>query len=29
VLAEGPLEQIRQLQAQMNEYVQLLEAAPA
>jgi len=29
LLAEGPLEQIRQLQAQMGEYVQHLEAAPA
>jgi hypothetical protein len=29
VLAEGPLEQIRQLQAQVDEYVRQLEAAPA
>jgi len=29
ILAEGPLEQIRQLQAQIDEYVQRLEAAPA
>ena len=29
VLAEGPLEQIRQLQAQLDEYVQRMEAAPA
>jgi hypothetical protein len=29
VLAEGPLEQLRQLQAQIDEYVQRLEAAPA
>jgi hypothetical protein len=29
VLAEGPLEQIRQLQAQVDEYVRHLEAAPA
>jgi len=28
VLAEGPLEQIRQLQAQIDEYVQRLEKAP-
>ena len=29
ILAEGSLEQIRQLQAQIDEYVQRLEAAPA
>ena len=29
VLAEGPLEQLRQLQAQMDEYVQRLEGATA
>lgn len=29
VLAEGPLEQLRQLQAQVDEYVRQLEAAPA
>jgi hypothetical protein len=29
VLAEGPLEQLRQLQAQFDEYVRRLEAAPA
>jgi hypothetical protein len=29
ILAEGPLEQIRQLQGQVDEYVRLLEAAPA
>ena len=29
VLAEGPLEQVRQLQAQVDEYVRRLEAAPA
>lgn len=29
VLAEGPLEQIRQLQVQVDEYVRHLEAAPA
>jgi DNA anti-recombination protein RmuC len=29
VLAEGPLEQLRQLQAQVDEYVRHLEAAPA
>jgi len=29
VLAEGPLEQIRQLQAQLDEYFQRLQAAPA
>ena len=29
VLAEGPLEQLRQLQAQMDEYVQRLEGAAA
>jgi DNA anti-recombination protein RmuC len=29
VLAEGPLEQIRQLQAQVDEYVRHLETAPA
>ena len=28
VLAEGPLEQIRQLQAQIDEYVRHLEEAP-
>ncbi len=28
VLAEGPLEQIRQLQAQVDEYVRHLETAP-
>ena len=28
-LAEGPLDQIRQLQAQMDEHVQHLEATPA
>lgn len=29
MLAEGPLEQLRQLQAQVNEYVQRLEGASA
>jgi hypothetical protein len=29
VLDEGPLEQVRQLQAQVDEYVRRLEAAPA
>ena len=29
VLAEGPLEQVRQLQAQVDKYIQHLEAAPA
>lgn len=29
VLAEGPLEQLRQLQAQLDEYFQRLEVAPA
>ena len=29
ILAEGPLEQIRQLQAQIDDYVERLEAAPA
>ena len=29
ILAEGPLEQIRQLQAQIDEYVRRLEEAPA
>ncbi|MCI0540989.1 MAG: hypothetical protein L0Z50_37790 [Verrucomicrobiales bacterium] len=29
VLAEGPLEQIRQLQAQIDDYVRRLEEAPA
>ena len=29
VLAEGPLEQLRQLQAQMDEYLQRLEGAAA
>ena len=29
VLAEGPLEQIRQLQRQVDDYVRHLEAAPA
>ena len=29
VLAEGPLEQIRQLQAQIDEYVRHLEETPA
>ena len=29
ILAEGPLEQIRQLQTQIDEYVRRLEAAPA
>jgi antitoxin component HigA of HigAB toxin-antitoxin module len=29
ILAEGPLEQIRQLQGQVDEYVRHLEAAPA
>ena len=29
VLAEGPLEQLRQLQAQLDDYVQRLEAAAA
>ena len=29
VLAEGPLEQLRQLQSQIDEYVQRLERAPA
>ena len=29
VLAEGPLDQIRQLQAQVDEYVRRLESAPA
>ena len=28
VLAEGPLEQVRKLQAQVDEYVRQLEAAP-
>ena len=28
-LAEGPLEQLRQLQAQLDEYFQRLEVAPA
>ena len=28
VLAEGPLEQIRQLQAQIDEYIRRLEGAP-
>ncbi|MGH7962284.1 MAG: hypothetical protein ACRERD_10755, partial [Candidatus Binatia bacterium] len=27
LLAEGPLEQLRQLQAQIDEYIQRLEAA--
>ncbi len=29
ILAEGPLEQIRQLQLQIEEYLQRLQAAPA
>ena len=29
ILAEGPLEQLRQLQAQIDEYVQRLESAAA
>ena len=29
VLAEGPLEQVRQLQGQVDEYVRHLEEAPA
>ena len=29
IFAEGPLEQIRQLQAQLDEYFQRLQAAPA
>jgi hypothetical protein len=29
VLAEGPLEQLRQLQAQIGEYIQGLEASEA
>jgi hypothetical protein len=29
VLAEGPLEQVRQLQTQVDDYVRRLEAAPA
>jgi hypothetical protein len=29
MLAEGPLEQLRQLQAQIDEYVQRLEGTPA
>ena len=29
ILAEGPLEQNRQLQAQIDQYVQRLEATPA
>jgi hypothetical protein len=29
VLAEGPLEQIRQLENQIGEYVRYLEGAPA
>jgi hypothetical protein len=29
ILAEGPLEQIRQLQLQMDEYVHFLEETPA
>ena len=29
VLAEGPLEQLRQLQAQLDEYFQRLEGTPA
>ena len=29
VLAEGPLEQLRQLQAQINEYLQRVEGAVA
>ncbi|MGA2660256.1 MAG: hypothetical protein ABSH34_22395 [Verrucomicrobiota bacterium] len=29
ILAEGPLEQIHQLQGQVDEYVRRLEAAPA
>ena len=29
ILAEGPLEQNRQLQAQIDQYVQHLEATPA
>ena len=29
MLAEGPLEQLRQLQAQVDEYVQRLEGAAA
>ncbi|HMJ64903.1 MAG TPA: hypothetical protein VK615_06105 [Candidatus Binatia bacterium] len=29
VMAEGPLEQIRQLQGQIDEYVRQLENAPA
>jgi hypothetical protein len=29
ILAEGPLEQIRQLQTQIDQYVQHLEGTPA
>ena len=29
LLAEGPLEQLRQLQRQIDDYVQRLEATPA
>jgi hypothetical protein len=29
ILAEGPLEQIRQLQGQVDKYIRHLEAAPA
>jgi transcription termination factor NusB len=29
MLAEGPLEQIRQLQAQIDQYVRRLEGTPA
>jgi hypothetical protein len=29
MLAEGPLEHLRQLQAQVDQYVQKLEATPA
>ena len=29
IMAEGPLEQIRQLQAQVDEYVRHLETTPA
>ncbi|HYT61165.1 MAG TPA: hypothetical protein VEL06_13405 [Haliangiales bacterium] len=29
MLAEGPLQQLRQLQAQIDEYVRRLESAPA
>ena len=29
LLAEGPLEQLRQLQAQLEDYLQRMQAAPA